>query len=55
MKLKDADLIGVPFRVIVGKKLAQGQVEMTTRKTRASQDVPVGDIVAALRKAIDAE
>ncbi len=28
VKFKDADLIGVPYRVTVGKKLAQGVVEL---------------------------
>ena len=28
VKFKDADLIGIPFRITVGKKLAQGLVEV---------------------------
>jgi prolyl-tRNA synthetase len=55
VKFKDADLIGVPYRVTVGKKLAQGAVEMTTRKNRSSRDVPVAEIVGEIRKAIDVE
>jgi prolyl-tRNA synthetase len=55
VKFKDADLIGVPYRVTVGKKLAQGAVELVTRKARASRDVPVASVVAELRKAIDDE
>jgi prolyl-tRNA synthetase len=55
VKFKDADLIGVPYRVTVGKKLAQGSVEMTVRRSRSSCDVPVGDIVNQLRKAIGEE
>jgi prolyl-tRNA synthetase len=55
VKFKDADLIGVPYRVTVGKKLAQGAVELSTRKTRTSRDVPVEDVVGELRKAIDEE
>ncbi|HEX4135632.1 MAG TPA: proline--tRNA ligase [Bryobacteraceae bacterium] len=55
VKFKDADLIGVPYRVTVGKKLAQGAVELATRKSRSSRDVPVADVVADLRKAIDDE
>jgi prolyl-tRNA synthetase len=34
VKFKDADLVGVPFRVTVGKKLAEGLVEVVDRKTR---------------------
>ena len=43
VKFKDADLIGVPFRITVGKKLATGMVELVTRATRLSVDVPVAD------------
>jgi prolyl-tRNA synthetase len=39
VKFKDADLIGVPYRITVGKKLAQGMVEITDRRTHKSEDV----------------
>jgi prolyl-tRNA synthetase len=39
VKFKDADLIGVPYRVTVGKKLAQGKVEVIERRSRRSWDV----------------
>jgi prolyl-tRNA synthetase len=39
VKFKDADLIGVPYRITVGKKLAQGMVEITDRRTHQSEDV----------------
>jgi prolyl-tRNA synthetase len=55
VKFKDADLIGVPFRVTVGKKLASGAVEFTTRATRSSRDVAVADVIAELTKAISAQ
>jgi len=43
VKFKDADLIGVPYRIVVGKKLGAGMVELVERKTRQTTDVPVGD------------
>ncbi len=43
VKFKDADLIGVPFRITVGKKLAAGMVEFVERKTKASADLPLAD------------
>jgi prolyl-tRNA synthetase len=55
VKFKDADLIGVPFRITIGKKLAQGAVELATRARRSARDVPAGDAVAELRKAVDAD
>ncbi len=39
VKFKDADLIGIPYRITIGKKLAQGNVEFLDRRTRASQEV----------------
>jgi prolyl-tRNA synthetase len=48
VKFKDADLIGVPFRVVVGKKLSGGMVELVDRKTRQSSDVPVASAAAAV-------
>jgi prolyl-tRNA synthetase len=52
VKFKDADLIGVPFRITAGRKLAQGKVELVERRTRTSSDVALGDAVAALAEAI---
>jgi len=41
VKFKDGDLIGIPYRITVGKKLSQGVVEVLERRTRASSDLPV--------------
>lgn len=43
VKFKDADLIGVPFRITVGKKLAEGKVEVLERRGKQSWDVPVAE------------
>jgi prolyl-tRNA synthetase len=40
VKFKDADLIGVPYRITVGKKLAQSKVEVFNR--RAKETIEVG-------------
>ena len=39
VKFKDADLVGVPLRVVAGKKAAQGLVEVVVRKTKTRSDV----------------
>ena len=44
VKFKDADLIGFPYRINVGKKLAEGLVEVIERRSRKSADVPVSEI-----------
>ena len=56
VKFKDADLIGIPLRVVVGpKNLAQGQVELKIRRTGESKLYAIGDIVGEIRKIIIAE
>lgn len=52
VKFKDADLIGIPYRITVGKKLSAGKVETTDRRTRASEDVLLHDTVGWLRNRI---
>ena len=42
VKFKDADLIGIPVRINVGKKIADGVVEVVNRRTKQVSDVPVG-------------
>jgi prolyl-tRNA synthetase len=44
VKFKDADLVGIPFRVNVGKKVTEGTVEVVQRSTRQMQDASIGDI-----------
>ncbi len=48
VKFKDGDLIGVPFRIVAGKKLVKGLVELVDRKTRQGIDVPVADAAKAV-------
>ena len=50
VKFKDADLIGVPFRVTVGKKAAEGKVELVQRATASATDVPITEVAAELRR-----
>jgi prolyl-tRNA synthetase len=51
VKFKDADLVGIPFRVNVGKKVTEGQVEVVTRSTRTSKDASIPAVLDALRAA----
>ncbi|MEO8660476.1 MAG: proline--tRNA ligase [Bryobacteraceae bacterium] len=46
VKFKDADLIGIPYRITIGKKLPQGLVEVVERRSKKSQDVAVTDAAA---------
>ncbi len=50
VKFKDADLIGIPYRVNVGKKLPQGLVEVVNRRTRESRDVKTAEALQTLQQ-----
>jgi prolyl-tRNA synthetase len=52
VKFKDADLVGIPYRVNVGKKAAEGVVELVTRATSTSVDVPLAEIVARVKERV---
>jgi prolyl-tRNA synthetase len=49
VKFKDAELIGVPFRVNVGKKLAEGNVEFVDRLLHSSEDVPLAALAGHIQ------
>ncbi len=55
VKFKDAELIGVPKIVIVGKGLAGGVVEVRDRRSDARREVPVDEAVAAVRAEVGAD
>src|SRR5437868_2511455 len=44
VKFKDADLVGIPYRVTVGKKVTEGTVELVQRSTREMHDASIGAI-----------
>lgn len=46
VKFKDADLVGIPWRITIGKKLSDGLVEVVERRGRKSSDVPQADAVS---------
>ncbi|HEY1984528.1 MAG TPA: proline--tRNA ligase [Terracidiphilus sp.] len=55
VKFKDADLVGIPFRINVGKKAASGQVELVTRATSQSVDVTLDEVVAKVKARVQEE
>jgi prolyl-tRNA synthetase len=52
VKFKDADLVGIPYRITIGKKLAQGLVEVVERRTKQSSDVPLGEAAEYVQQRI---
>jgi prolyl-tRNA synthetase len=50
VKFKDADLIGIPYRITVGKKIAEGMVELFDRRAKQSEDAKLSEVVAKVQK-----
>jgi prolyl-tRNA synthetase len=50
VKFKDADLIGIPYRITIGKKIADGIVELFERSTSKTEDVSMGDVVERVQR-----
>jgi len=56
VKFKDADLIGIPLRIVIGQKnLVQGNVELKIRKTGENKLYSLQDIVQAVKQIIEQE
>jgi prolyl-tRNA synthetase len=55
VKFKDADLVGIPVRINVGKKLAEGKVEVVRRSTRETTDVTIAEIPDVIARVVQAE
>lgn len=49
VKFKDADLIGVPYRITLGKKAGEGLVELFKRSTKTNEDVKLKEIVSRVQ------
>ena len=54
VKFKDADLIGIPYRIVTGRAIANGKVEVVERATRKSQEIVIDEVTATLHKWITA-
>jgi prolyl-tRNA synthetase len=50
VKFKDADLIGIPYRVTIGKKITDGLVELFDRRAKTSVDVKLSEVVSRVQK-----
>ena len=50
VKFTDAELLGMPVAVVIGRGLANGLVEIRNRRTGEKREVPVADAVAAVRE-----
>ena len=55
VKFKDADLIGIPYRIVTGRAIANGKVEVVKRATRESQEIAIEEVVNTLQQWITAD
>jgi prolyl-tRNA synthetase len=49
VKFKDADLIGIPYRIVTGRAIANGKVEVVHRATRQTQEIAIEDVINVLK------
>ncbi len=49
VKFKDADLIGIPYRIVTGKSLKEGKVELVIRATKEAQIININEVVSTLK------
>ncbi|MFM7267888.1 MAG: proline--tRNA ligase [Cyanobium sp.] len=52
VKFKDADLIGIPWRLVVGRGAARGELELVCRATGQRQDLGFDDAVRTVIRAV---
>ena len=52
VKFKDADLVGIPYRINIGRGVAEGKVEFLDRLQNITEDVALSDVVAKVSERI---
>jgi prolyl-tRNA synthetase len=52
VKFKDADLIGIPWRVVVGRGAPQGRIELVRRQGTVSQELEASALLSSLMPAL---
>ena len=53
VKFKDAELVGIPFRVVTGRSLKEGKVEVVKRADGEAQEMAIDDVVSMLKSWVD--
>ncbi len=54
VKFKDADLVGIPYRIVPGRSLKNGKLEVVKRATHESQEIPIAEVVTTIKQWVDA-
>ncbi|MEL6495610.1 MAG: His/Gly/Thr/Pro-type tRNA ligase C-terminal domain-containing protein, partial [Cyanobacteria bacterium J06623_7] len=54
-KFKDCELIGIPYRVVTGRSLSEGKVEVVKRANKVAEDIPIKSVVNTVKEWLAAE
>lgn len=49
VKFKDLDLIGVPYRIVIGSKVKDGNVEIKSRDQKVHLELPITDVIRKVK------
>jgi prolyl-tRNA synthetase len=49
VKFKDADLIGIPYRIVTGRAISNGKVEVVQRATKESAEIAIEEVVSTIQ------
>ena len=49
VKFKDAELVGIPFRIVTGRSLKEGKVEVVKRASGEAEDIALEAVVSRLK------
>ena len=55
IKFKDADLIGIPWRIIAGREASSGLVELHNRKTKITELIDANSVFKKLSEEFNTE
>jgi prolyl-tRNA synthetase len=53
VKFKDADLIGIPYRIVTGKALANRKVEVVQRASKKAEEIAIEEVVSTIKKWVE--
>jgi len=53
VKFNDADLIGIPIRITVGKKVSDGKVEIKLRSQKDNEEIDIKDVISKVEELIN--
>lgn len=53
VKFKDMDLIGIPIRITVGKKVNENKVEFKLRKEKDNLDISIDEVISKIKEVIN--